>query len=91
MTDNKKSGRARATYSQTIRLMRILELFHLRRRKGLTITEIMDHFDVTKRTVNRDLAALQELYIPLVENIDNPETRIKVWRLHHDYHFGGRP
>ena len=77
IVDKKKRGRPPA-YSQTLRLLQLLELFHLRRLNGLTIKEMMDRFDVTRRTIYRDLLALQEIHIPITEEKHGTQ---KIWKL----------
>ena len=57
--DIRKLGRPSRPYSQTLRLLRIIELLHLRRRGGITIAEIVEKFGVTDRTGRRELLPIR--------------------------------
>lgn len=80
----KKKGRPAKPYSQTLRVLRLLEWFHRKRKTGITIQDIVDRFEVTKRTAGRDIEALEELHVPLVKE---RQGRTKVWKLYGDYKF----
>jgi predicted DNA-binding transcriptional regulator YafY len=80
--DNDKSGRPAEPYSQTKRLIKILEILHHRRNSGITLEEICNFFGVGKRTASRDIAALQEIHIPIYSETDN---RTKIWKLMPSY------
>jgi hypothetical protein len=81
----KKKGRP-PPYSQTLRVLRLLEWFHRRKKIGITLQDIVYRFEVTKRTAIRDIKALEELHVPLIKKRQN---RIAVWKLYGDYKFMG--
>lgn len=81
----KKRGRP-PPYSQTLRVLRLLEWFHRRRKTGITIKDIIERFGITVRTIERDLKALEELHVPLVKE---RQGRIVVWKIYGDYKFMG--
>lgn len=53
-------GRPAVQYSQALRLLKIVEM--LQHRRHLTIPQLMAEFDINRRTVQRDIAALTEVY-----------------------------
>lgn len=79
---NDNSGRPAEPYSQTKRLLKILEILHHRRNGGITLEEICNQFGVGKRTASRDISALQEIHIPIYSETDN---RTKIWKLMPNY------
>jgi hypothetical protein len=81
----KKKGRP-PPYSQTLRVLRLLEWFHRRKKIGITLQDIVYRFEVTKRTASRDIKALEELHVPLIKERQN---RIAIWKLYGDYKFMG--
>jgi predicted DNA-binding transcriptional regulator YafY len=54
-------------YSQATRVQEILRTFGPRH--GITIVELAEEFDVTKRTLYRDLKAKEEAGYPLLSEI----------------------
>ncbi len=64
------------TYSQTTRVQNIVRT--LVARQGITIGELAEEFDVTKRTLYRDLKALEEADYPLLSEIVEGTT---YWKL----------
>jgi predicted DNA-binding transcriptional regulator YafY len=64
------------TYSQAARVHGILRT--LGTRQGITIGELAEEFGVTKRTLYRDLKALEEAGYPLVSEITDGTT---YWKL----------
>ncbi len=59
---------------QLIRELRLLQL--LESRRGRTLNELSSELGVTTRTIRRDLAALEEAGIPLIdERIETSEPR----------------
>ena len=63
-------------YSQAARVQGILRT--LGARKGITIAELAEEFGVTKRTLYRDLKALEEAGYPLISEIVEGTT---YWKL----------
>jgi len=59
--------RRKKTYSQASRVQGILRT--LGTRQGITIGELAEEFSITKRTLYRDLKALEEAGYPLVSDI----------------------
>lgn len=53
-------GRPKAQYSQALRLLKIVEMLQHRRR--VTIGDLMETFQINRRTVQRDIGVLNELY-----------------------------
>ena len=63
--------------TQLVRILQILR--ELDRLDGVDLYELRDRFGVNLRTIRRDLAALQELGLPIVEDAgDGPRKR---WRV----------
>ena len=71
-------------YGQTKRLIGIIQYLHKNRRRGISRQIIMEKFKVGYRTACRDINALQEMYIPLVERM---ESNRLFYRLIDDYHL----
>jgi len=53
-------GRPQAKYSQALRLFKIYEM--LQHRSQITIPELMNEFEINRRTVQRDIAVLTEAF-----------------------------
>jgi len=72
-------GRPRGKYSQAFRLVKMMEL--LQTNRYITVQLLVDKFDVSRRTIHRDLATLQEDY-SIKEDGRLPDGQ-KVWKLTH--------
>ena len=72
------------TYSQAARVQGILRT--LGARQGITIGELAEEFNVTKRTLYRDIKALEEVGYPLISEIVEGTT---YWKL--EPHFKSVP
>jgi predicted DNA-binding transcriptional regulator YafY len=70
-------ARSSSRNSQLVRILQILR--ELDRLDGVDLYELRDRFGVNLRTIRRDLAALQELGLPIVE--DAGEGPRKRWRV----------
>ncbi len=70
-------GRPNEKYSQALRLLKIHEL--LQHRGQITIAELMNEFSITSRTVQRDMATLQEAYA--IEEGERTDTNEKTFRI----------
>ena len=81
-------GRMAERYSQAKRLLQLLELFHLNRRTGLTYEQITEKYEISYRTAERDIRALEEIGIPLYYEIEN---KVYVWKLVEGYRYCGLP
>lgn len=57
-------GRPSAAHSQTVRALRLLRLLEATP-EGRTLTDLADTFEVTTRTIRRDLAALRSAGEPI--------------------------
>lgn len=66
----KKVGRPKSEYSQGLRLLRMSDLLHAR--SHVTISFLMQEFDVDRRTVQRDMRALEDV-VPIQEDGRTPE------------------
>jgi predicted DNA-binding transcriptional regulator YafY len=70
-------GRPAAKYSQALRLIKIYEM--LQHRDHITIPELMREFEINRRTVQRDVATLNEVYA--LEEGDRTPDNEKTFRL----------
>lgn len=77
MAKKQKPGRPAKQYSQAFRLLRIYEL--LRTRHHVTIPQLAEEFGTHRRTVQRDLNVLHDLYA--IEAFEVTATQEKLWRL----------
>ncbi len=64
-----KPGR-KEPYSQTIRVIGIIQYLHKNRSRGISRQLIMEKFKVSYRTACRDIDALEEMHIPIVERME---------------------
>lgn len=71
---------------QIVRHWRLLQMLQ-RRGIGLTLQELADEFEVSTRTLQRDLEFLDEVGFPLAHEADVYGKRF--WRLPHDYFQSG--
>ena len=70
MNDAGDADRRRTPYSQAQRLLRIY-LALANAREGLTVTQLRERTGVTRRTISRDLAVLQEDHLVRVLGLDD--------------------
>lgn len=73
----RKAGRPKAQYSQAARMFRMFDL--LQQRQYVTIPLLMEHFEVNRRTIQRDLNVL--LNIVLIEEDGRTQENEKRFRL----------
>lgn len=78
MTAETDERRLRKRYSQASRLLRIY-LALANTREGLTVPELVERMGVSRRTIHRDLAALQEQHLITAPRVD--DMLRKRWRL----------
>lgn len=64
MSDGKRRGKPAGHYTQAARLHNVIRL--IESRHGITLDELVEETGVDRRTVHRDLAAVQEAGYPLV-------------------------
>lgn len=72
-------GRPQGKYTQAFRLVKIMEL--LQTNRYVTVQKLVDKFEVSRRTIHRDLATLQEDY-SIKESGRLPDGQ-KIWQLTH--------